>query len=304
MFQRGTRNIPTIRYSNEESLSPVQEFRTGTQVLTEKDAKFFKYIDDNIIVEKLNFGNVAITIDGNGRPVKIRVAHKTQHSFRGATGRAGEKGMVVNNSKTQILVISDAMNYTPETYIDDRNNDRIFSGDSLKVLGFTFSRRPTVHAHIDVLGRAFRRKYWYLWHLKKIGLSNTELVTAYNSLILPTADYLDVVYHSMLTDQQDGLLEGLQVGALRVIFGYKISGRKLREMAGVKTLRERWVKHCDKFATKCANGRFADWFPLQAGTRNTRGAEREKYVEKFARCDRLYNSPLYYMRRRLNGKEG
>ena len=30
----------------------------------------------------------------------------------------------------------------------------------------------------------------------------------------------------------------------------------------------------------------------------------QKYKEEFARCDRLKNSPLYYMRRRLNGKEG
>ena len=29
-----------------------------------------------------------------------------------------------------------------------------------------------------------------------------------------------------------------------------------------------------------------------------------RYVEFFARCERLKNSPLFYMRRRLNGKEG
>ena len=37
---------------------------------------------------------------------------------------------------------------------------------------------------------------------------------------------------------------------------------------------------------------------------NRRGRQGDKYVEFFAKCDRLRNSPLYYMRRRLNGKEG
>ena len=30
----------------------------------------------------------------------------------------------------------------------------------------------------------------------------------------------------------------------------------------------------------------------------------DKYQETFARCDRLRNLPLHYMRRRLNGKAG
>ena len=40
---------------------------------------------------------------------------------------------------------------------------------------------------------------------------------------------------------------------------------------------------------------------LRSG-RTGRGGER--YREDFARCDRLKNTPLFYMRRRLNGKIG
>ena len=80
----------------------------------------------------------------------------------------------------------------------------------------------------------------------------------------------------------------------------------MREKAGVPTLRARRVEACDKFAAKCSeSSRFRDWFPRKvASGRPVRGRKPEIFVEKFARCDRLRNSPLHYMRRRLNGKDG
>ena len=64
-----------------------------------------------------------------------------------------------------------------------------------------------------------------------------------------------------------------------------------------------WMCVC---VSVCLSGlpRFKHWFPEKnIGRRPTRN--REKYREDFARCNRIYYSPLYYyMRRRLNGKEG
>ena len=69
-------------------------------------------------------------------------------------------------------------------------------------------------------------------------------------------------------------------------------------------MRERRVTACDKFAAKCLGStRFSGWFPLKvqgrAGMR-----KGEAYVEEHARCNRLLNTPIFFMRRRLNGKEG
>ena len=64
------------------------------------------------------------------------------------------------------------------------------------------------------------------------------------------ADYLDVVYHSMLTDDLDEELDRLQNHALKIIFGYDLSGRRLREKAGVTTLRARHIEHCDLFVER------------------------------------------------------
>ena len=76
----------------------------------------------------------------------------------------------------------------------------------------------------------------------------------------------------------------------------------MRKRSGLETLRARRIVQADKFAEKAAGSdRFAHWFPMRT-SRTTRGGD--KYMESYARCDRLYNSPIYYMRRRLNGKEG
>ena len=107
----------------------------------------------------------------------------------------------------------------------------------------------------------------------------------------------------MLTDEQDELVERCQAHALRCIYGMGVSYSEMRRRAQVTTLRQRRVEQCDKFAKAClANPRFAGWFPLRTGRSSAR--RTEKYQETFARCNRLANTPLHYMRRRLNGKEG
>ena len=117
-------------------------------------------------------------------------------------------------------------------------------------------------------------------------------------------DYLDVVYHSMLTDDLDEELDRLQNQALKAIFGPKIGGKRLREMAGVTTLRARRIEHCDSFVAKCLKSpRFRTWFPKRGGRRTSRHPQLETYVETFARCDRLRDTPFHFFRRRLNGKE-
>ena len=124
----------------------------------------------------------------------------------------------------------------------------------------------------------------------------------YKSVVRPVADYMQEVYHSMITDRQDEEIELLQSHALRCIYGPRISARKMRQLADLSSLRERRIEQCDKFAQKCASlDRFEEWFPKNEG-RRVRGSK--EYKEEFARCKQLYDSPLFYMRRRLNGGIG
>lgn len=296
VFNENARNLPF------GWTQPPEEVKVGTQVLTKKPVKIVKYIDDNLIIEKVNFGNVDAQ-DGPSGPIKKKVSIGIQNAFRSIVKNAKKKRMQVNAAKTNMLCISDSLNYRPVTFFRDEEGNTIDCVEKMKILGFHLSNRPGVGLHVEEVCKSLRMKNWSIRHLKKLGFNKEELVRMYGSVIVPSADYCDVVYHSSLTDEQDQALERAQVGALRAIFGYGISGRKMRGEGQVKTLRERRIEHCDKFANKCAgSARFGDWFPLRTVRRATRGGEM--YHEYQTKTDRLKNSPLYYMRRRLNGKEG
>lgn len=244
-----------------------------------------------------------MAFDRDGCKIKVKLALNTQNGFRSISYNAGKLGMVVNSKKTGLLCVSDSLSYKAEAYILDGDGDRVDSVDSLKVLGFTFSAKPSVGKHVESVVKRMRQRTWALRHLAKTGFNSDELVQVYNSLLLPIADYCAPAYHSLTTDIHDQQLERAQTGALRAIYGYGRSARQLRQEAGISTLRERRIEATDKFARKCLKSpRFCSWFPKKTGRTSARSGE--EFQEEFAKCERLRNSPVYYMRRRLNGKEG
>ena len=210
--------------------------------------------------------------------------------------------MIVNAKKPAMLCVSDALSYSADAYILDADQQRIGCQDKIKALGMYFSNRPTMVEQVKSILRKFRSRFWTLRNLKNSGFTQEELV--YTTMIRHVADYACVVYHSSLTDQQDEELDRLQNHALKCIFG-PMSGRKLREAAGVTTLRKRREDMCDKFALKLLdNPLFGHWLPLKQTRESKRHGKQEIYLEENARYNRLVNSPLFYYRRRLNGKEG
>ena len=86
----------------------------------------------------------------------------------------------------------------------------------MKVLGFHFDSRPTCHAHIEVLKARMRETTWVIRHLKLSGFSEKELATVYKTVVRPVLDYRCVVYHPMLTDEQDQIVERMQAQALKI----------------------------------------------------------------------------------------
>ena len=227
----------------------------------------------------------------------------TQNVFRRIIRNAQAIGMKANTKKTNLLCISDAMSFEAAAFIRAETGERLESGSQLKLLGFKFGQKPTCTEHVEGIWRSFRGRYWLLIHLKQHQFTTEELLTAYKSIIRPVAEYCSVVFHSMLTDRQDEQIERLQATALRYIYGFGPSYSTMRDWADLPTLRKRRIDACDKFAALCAaSPRFSSWFPRARPARKSRHAL--PYVEEFARCQRLRNSPIHYMRMRLNGKPG
>ena len=148
-----------------------------------------RYVDDGVSIDKLNF-ETATRVGTRGR---LKHAVKSQNLFRHVVGEAKKKGMVVNTGKTQLLLIDDSMSYDAEAYIEDEEGNELTSGDSMKMLGFYFSRKPNVDAHVDALRRRFRQKYWVLLHLRKFGFNEDELSRVYKTIVRPVADYCSVI---------------------------------------------------------------------------------------------------------------
>ena len=254
-----------------------------------------KYVDDNIIHEKLCMDS--LIIDENGE--KRARAARSQNLFRQITRIAELLGMRVNSDKTMLLCISDSRTYKAAAYIEDAEGVEISSSDKLKILGLHFSSKPDMSEQVEAICRKFRARIWTLRHLHHRGFSEADLLKVYKSTILPCHDYCSNVFHSSLTLSQSVVLERLQAKALKAIYGFDPSYTELVEKAGLTTLRARRQQRELAFARKCASSeRFGTWFPTRIAARETR--DGLVYEEKYARTHRCYNSPIFSMRRRLN----
>lgn len=174
------------------------------------------------------------------------------------------------------------------------------SSDTLKVVGYTFGRRPGPAEHIKQLRKSYGARAWVIRHLRRLDLEPGLLVRIYFSLIRPIFDYASPAYHTTLTDQQSESLERLQRSTL-TIFGLNVSYAAALEKANLQTLKERREELFKNFTVKVFRSeKYRErWFTERAnpvyGLRNER-----KLVQNYARCERLQRSPIYMMRQLVN----
>ena len=277
-------------------VDPVRH-KHGSCFWTEQLMQVLKYVDDNILHEKVFFEDVKRDRHG----CKNKHVQRTQNLFRRIVAEAEARGMQVNHLKTKLMVISGATSYTPAAHFFAEDRSLVESVEEMKILGFHLSSDPNMGAQVAAIKRKFASKIWVLRHLGHRGFSKPDLLRVYKSIVLPAHDYCSNVYNSVITQYQADELERLQARALKAIYGYQFSYRELREMSGLTTLRERRNARSDSFVQKCLGGRFKHWFPKKSYARELR--VNGEYEEYYARCNRLRNSPLYFMRRRLNGSQ-
>ena len=310
LLQRGPRltnrdwsYMPGRRNTDEGEISLVPEINKKKTGLRWKQvpSNVLKFVDDGMILTKACMDSAVESIR-DGRSWKTKHDVQSQNLFRRIVRRAESRGMMVNKSKTKMLCVSDTKTYMAEAFILDGDGHKTTSGGGMKVLGYHIDSRPTAHAHVRALQVRMRDTVWILRHLGLASFTKEELARVYKTIVRPVLDYCAVIYHPMLTDEQDQQIERLQAQALKSIYGYKESYARMREMAGVSTHRARRIDLCDTFAKKAAaNPRFLAWFPERTARSGRHG---EQYRELNARTDRLFNSPIFYYRRRLNGKPG
>ena len=302
-FEEGVRNV--INYSGDPDLDteaenpPVDGARDYLHLPQWRNwlIQLIKYVDDNIINETINFEDVQTDVHG----FRTKKAEGTETLVEHIVQNAEDAGMVINPTKTQMMCISDAKSYNARTFIRVPSGEQVQPVSKMKILGFWLSNEPHMDEQVRAIKKKFMAKKWFLTHLGHRGFNQQELLQVYQSIILPAHDYCSNVYTSALTKKQESELERMQAIALKGIFGYEYSYRELLASTGLTTLKDRRNERLEKFAIKATRGRFCHWFPLNDQGRNTR--HTKKYKETFARTERLKNSPIFTMRRKLNELE-
>ena len=259
------------------------------------------YIDDYNLIEKVR-SSVALchlTTDKNTWQVHAPGSEKTMTVVK---KRSGDLGMTVNDSKTQLLCISQKGDQL-RSYVRIEDGPIIKSSDQLKILGFRFGPTPDVGLNNAAIIKAFNTKLWQMRYLKGAGMSEDDLLFSYKTVVRPALDFASATYHSLLTSQQTKDLERLQLRAMKVVFGELVSYRSVIESGKIELLHDRRAEIQRKFAIKVSKmPRFQKWFPLNRNIdHNLR--RREKYFIPHLRTERAKKSPIIQMRKIMNGLE-
>ena len=228
-------------------------------------------------------------------------AKSTEHLMNKIISRANDIGMRVNNKKTHILCFGPQNGFDIDVSITLGDSEVIKSEDELRLLGFYFSGEPNASRHVQEIKKKFRARYWSLVHLRRANIKGQHLFRLYTLFVRPVIEFCSIVYHSLLTKQQDLELERLQRKVIRLCFGYNCDVESVGKREGIETLSERRVCSVDRFIVKnYMNERFSSkWFPRKQHIRHD--IRKQKKFEEFkTNTDRFYNSPLNYMRRRIN----
>ena len=156
-----------------------------------------KYMDDVNIGERLSLLNAVSTFSQH-KEKKMRIrASECERLFKVIFKNVTELGMRVNWKKTQLLCITAAVNSDVTAYVQT-DEELIESSESMTLLGFRFSSKPTVTSHIDSTRTKFNSHSWIIRHLKQAGVKDIDLVKIFATVIRPVIEYAAPVYHPML----------------------------------------------------------------------------------------------------------
>ena len=122
---------------------------------TDRPLSVNKYVDDFLGCEKLSMYNRLYHFSATKPRVTIYKSN-CQAFFNTVSENAFKIGMSVNANKTQMLCISTAHGRDVQSFITTTTEGgEIRTQDTLKILGFTFGRKPNANVHMEVIMTKF-----------------------------------------------------------------------------------------------------------------------------------------------------
>ena len=92
--------------------------------------------------------------------------------------------------------------------------------ESIKLLGVFFSSNLSWNLHVAFLLSKVSKRFFIIHQLVKIGVTSSEIITIYCSIIRSVLEYACPVWHSGLTSSESKELERVQKRVLRIIFPF------------------------------------------------------------------------------------
>lgn len=229
-------------------------------------------IDDFNIIEELN-PNSGATRHITAAKANRRLEPQNPRRFS-ARSRLGQKTLawLWMRRRRSYCVPRPTPNTYESTSFHIRSDSTEIVGDKqLKILGFVFGQRPSCGKQVEYLRSKFRDWLWSMRKLKRGGMTQPDLVKLYTCCLRRIIESTGNTLHSMMTQEQSGWFEQAQA-------------------LGLSDRRKKNFKKCTVKALLVS--------PNHEIIHDTRA--RKLYLEEHANTDKLYNSPMFAMRRYLN----
>ena len=151
-----------------------------------------------------------------------------------------ENYMKLNKEKSKEMIISFAKNGNfrntiPNIKIDGMDVEQV---DHAKLLGVTISHDLSWNKHVENIVKKAGKILYMLYQLKRAGISQSDLVTVYLSVVRTVLEYACPVWHTNLQQYLSDNIESIQKRALKCIFRGSSYNETLCNV-GLQTLKDR-----------------------------------------------------------------
>ena len=199
----------------------INDLQTSCQTL--------KYVDDTTIVQ------IGHDVRSNG----------LQAAADQAANWSRQNGMSLNPEKTKELYINFSRGDTnaPPLEMDSKKIKRVVR---TKLLGVTINNTLTWNEHVTNICAKASKRIHYLTQLKRAGVSQSDLIQIYKSVVRPVMEYASIVWHPGLPKYLSDELENVQRRAVRVI-SPSLSYNEFLATTGLPTLSQRRQDSCKQY---------------------------------------------------------
>ena len=160
-----------------------------------------KYIDYITISESISCSNVSVL----------------QTAVDKVKDWSDKNNMKLNESKSKEMLISFKPNLAlvPPLIINSNAVERVHT---FKILGVLLFDDLSWKAHVDHMHSMTSQRLYYLRQLRRCGLSQSDLLAYYRTMIRPILEYACPVWHARHTKGESDIIENIQKRTLKIIY--------------------------------------------------------------------------------------